>query len=154
MSLSAVLYTRNGSTLSSILSGSQSLTQIVQSNSTSSLNGPHGIAMSWGNSTVLSPGEYWVAIHVSTNNTATGGAATTALGRSVTMFVGAQPATAVVQLAPFGSTTASTQGASIGLGIISTGQTLATLPFNSITQNSTAMQAAKLWADFRNYSLW
>lgn len=153
-SISAVLYSRNISTLSSILSGSNSYTLFAQSNSTSSLGGIQALTMSWGSSTVLPPGEYWVAVHVSTTNTATGGASTTALGRSLSMLVGASAGTAAMGLNPLGQAPAATQGASIGLGLISTGATLASIPFNTITQSGTAAMVAKLWLDMRNYSIW
>jgi hypothetical protein len=154
VSASAVLYSRNVSTLSSMLSASNSYTATWSSNATGTVTGVRGFTADWNATTKLPPGEYWIAVHMSTNNTATGGAATTALGNSVSMMVGASAGTAGLGLDPFFQATQATRGVSVGLGMISTGVTRGTIPFTEITQTGTRAMCAKLWIDMRNWSVW
>lgn len=153
LSASAVLYTLNGSTLSSINSGSASYSYTHTSNNTSSINGARGITLDFNSTTRLPPGEYWMAIHMSTTNSGTG-AASTNLGKSISMLVGASAGSAALGLDPIGQATDATRGASIGLGMISTGATIASIAVSDITQTGTRAMAAKLWLDLRNYSVW
>ena len=154
VSASAVLYTRNVSTLSSVLSASNSYTASWSSNATGSITGARGFTADWNATTKLQPGEYWVAIHMSTANSATGGANTTALANTVSMLIGATAGTAGLGLDPFGQGTQATRGVSVGLGMISTGATRGTIAFSDITQTGTRAMAAKLWIDLRNWSVW
>ena len=155
VSCSAVLYTLNGSTLSSINSASNSYVATWNTNSTASVNGARGLTMDWASSTRLERGGYWIALHMSTQNTSTGGGtASTALGNTISMLVGVTAASAALGLDPFFSATAASRGASIGLGILSTGATRGTIAISDITQTGTRAMCAKLWVDLRNFSLW
>lgn len=155
VSISMVLYTRNGSTLSSINSGGTVFTGFWQSNSTASMAGARGLTVDFASSTYLDPGEYWMGVWVSTNVTNTAGTATTSLGASQSMMCGALAATAALGLDPWAAATTNTRGASVGLGLINSGATQATIAFSNITgQTGNNAQAAKLWVDLRNWSIW
>lgn len=149
MSVSAVLYSRNGSTLSSVLSGSNAISASWSSNATGSVTGPRGFTLDWASSTRLQPGEYWVALHVSTATSYQ-----TSLGNTLSMMVGASAGSAALGMDPIGQAAASSRGAYAGLGVVSTGASMASIPFSGITQSGTRAMVAKLWLDFRNYSVW
>lgn len=152
VSVSAVLYSRNANTLSSILSGSTSYSAFAQSNSTGSLTGPQAFVFTVA-ATTLPPGEYWWALHVSTTNTGTG-ANTTALGRTISMIVADSGGSAAHGLRVFGANTNNSQGAIIGMGAISTDATRATIAFSDITQTGTRAANAHLFYEMRNHTVW
>lgn len=152
-SVSAVLYSRTGSTLSSMLSGSQASWASWSSNATASLAGVNAYVVPWATSAVLDPGEYWIALHLSTTNTATGGAGTTALGNSQSML-GVNPiATAVAGMKPVGVGVNASYGVVSGQGLVSTGATLASLAISNVTVTGSRGVVAALWVELRNYSL-
>jgi len=152
-SLSAVVYSRTGSSLSSMLSGSLASWASWSSNATASLGGMNAYVVPWNTSTVLAPGEYWIALHLSTTNTATGGAATTALGNSQSML-GVNPLnTAVAGMKPVGVGVNASYGMVSGQGLVSTGATLASLAISNVTVTGSRGAAAALWVELRNYSL-
>lgn len=136
MTVSAVLYSRNVSTLSSIASGSTGRTQSWSSNATGTATGVKEIELTFAQTT-LTPGEYFMAFHVSTTNTATGGANTTALGNTVNMILSASIGSAANLAAQWGAQTANSAGLYPGLGIVSTGATRATLAFSDYTMTGT-----------------
>ena len=154
VSASAVLYSLNGSTLSSFLSGSNSYTATWSSNATSSVGGVRAFTMDWANSTRLQPGEYWAAVHVSTATSAFNTSGTSNLTHAMSMLVGVSIGTAAAGMDHWGQATQATRGASIGLGLVSTGNTRGSIAVSQITQSGTRAMVAKLWLDMRNYSVW
>jgi hypothetical protein len=152
-SQSIVLYTRNGSTLSSLASGSATNNVSWSSNATNSMNGAVYLPVAI-NAVTLAPGEYWMAHHLSTTNSAVSGAATTALGVSVSMYANVVVGgSAAHQIRPFGAGTNATYDIAVGNGLISTGATLASVPFTSISNNGTRAVAANLFVELANYSI-
>lgn len=150
LSLSAVLYSRKGSTLSSILSASASFTKTWSSNATASVQGVQQVTLSHA-ATTMTPGEYFWALHGSTTNSATGGANTTALGNGFSGIVTiASAQTALLNPAIWGSATQQSWGGVIGLGGISTGATRATIAISAISQQGSRAYAAMLWFEHRN----
>lgn len=153
-SQSVVLYTRNGSTLSSINSGSATGTATYSSNATASVVGGVFFPVPLASATTLVPGEYWLAAHLSFTNTATGGAATTALGNSATMYVSVLGGTAVyVNMHNLGAGSNNTFGLVPGQGLISTGQTLASIPFTSISATGSRGVLCQVAVQLRNYTI-
>ena len=154
ISISGVLYSLNGSSLSSILSGSNTYTGTWSSNATASVFGARALTMNFNNTTCLAPGEYWWAVHVSSATTAANTSGTSNLTHAFTMGIGAANLTQMLGDDPWGQATAATRGVSVGLGILSTGATRASIAISEIQQTGSRAQAAKLWLDMRNYSVW
>lgn len=154
ISISGVLYSLNGSSLSSILSGSNTYTGTWSSNATASVFGARALTMNFNNTTRLAPGEYWWAVHVSSATTAANTSGTSNLTHAFTMGIGAANLTQMLGADPWGQATAATRGVSVGLGILSTGATRASIAISEIQQTGSRAQAAKLWLDMRNYSVW
>ena len=154
ISLSGVLYSLNGSTLSSILSGSNTFTASWSSNATATVFGARALTFAPGGSTRLPPGEYWWGMHVSSATTAQNTSGTSNLTHAFTMGIGAANLTQMLGADPWNNATAATRGASIGLGLFSTGATRGTIAISDIQQTGSRAQAAKLWVDMRNYSVW
>jgi hypothetical protein len=149
VSVSGVLYTRNASTLSSIGSFGHSLTQTWTSNATATIVGAPVLTATFAGTT-LTPGRYWLALHVSTNNTATGGANTTARANTVSMMLAGSIGSVPNQIKLWGGQTADSVGLYSGLGIISTGATRASIAFSDIVQTGTRAQLAPVAVQFRN----
>lgn len=154
ISISGVLYSLNGSSLSSILSGSNTYTGTWSSNATASVFGARALTMNFNNTTRLAPGEYWWAVHVSSATTAANTSGTSNLTHAFTMGIGAANLTQMLGADLWGQATAATRGVSSGLGILSTGATRASIAISEIQQTGSRAQAAKLWLDMRNYSIW
>lgn len=154
ISISGVLYSLNGSSLSSILSGSNTYTGTWSSNATASVFGARALTMNFNNTTRLAPGEYWWAVHVSSATTAANTSGTSNLTHAFTMGIGAANLTQMLGADLWGQATAATRGVSSGLGILSTGATRASIAISEIQQTGSRAQAAKLWLDMRNYSVW
>jgi hypothetical protein len=149
VSVSGVLYTRNASTLSSIASFGHSLTQTWTSNATATVLGAPVLTATFAGTT-LTPGQYWLALHVSTNNTATGGANTTALANTVSMMLGKSIGSVPNQVKLWGAQTNASVGLYSGLGIISTGATRASIAFSDLVQTGTRAQLAPVAVQLRN----
>lgn len=149
ISASGVVYTRNASTLSSLFSFSQTATQSWSSNATASAQGGKQLTASFAGTT-LTPGQYFVAFHVSTTNSATGGANTTVLGNTISMGLGYAIATGVQQFAAFGAGTSASSGFIGGLGIGSSGATRASWDLSAITVTGTRGAVAPVAFQFRN----
>jgi len=149
VTVQAVIYTRNASTLSSVFSTSHSLTQWASSNATGTITGVMGLTMTHAGTT-LTPGAYWMALHVSTNNTATGGANTTALGRTVNMILANSIGSAANLMKQWGGQTNNSMGLVPGLGIISTGATKATMGLSDIVMTGTRGFLAPVAFQLRN----
>lgn len=148
MSVSGVIYSRNASSLSSVASFSQTHTISWSSNGTATAGGMRAITATLPGAT-LTPGNYWLAVHVSTTNSATGGANTTALGNSISMALG-YAASSIGAFGLWNGNTNATLGIVSGLGAISTGATLASIPFSSITVTGTRMSNAPVAFGLRN----
>lgn len=155
LTLSVVFYSLNGSTLSSIFSGNGTMTASRSSNATGSVTGLQQFTATFAQTT-LNPGVYWMAAHVSTNNTATGGANTTALGNSITMMVPGPFAdgSGAVSMRQWGVGTNDSQGAPMGVGIISTGATRATIGLSDLVVTGSRGVLAKLYVELANTSVW
>jgi hypothetical protein len=151
VTVSGVLYSRNVSTLSSILSFSTGRTQTWSSNATGTVTGVKEIEATFPQTT-LTPGEYFLAVHVSTTNTATGGAATTALGNTVNMILAYSIGSAANLAAQWNAQTANSFGLVGGLGILSTGATRATLAFSDYTMTGTRGFLAPVYFEMRSAS--
>ena len=119
-SLSVGLYTRLGSTLNLASSGVGNETISFSSNTTLSVVGPRIFRCAINAN--MTPGEYYIMYNLSTNNTATGGANTTALANTVSVYGASQIATGTANIfnaAPFGQTTHSTNDIYFGMGLYS-----------------------------------
>jgi hypothetical protein len=149
LSISGVVYTRTASTLSSLFSFSNSMTATWSSNATQTVTGVKALTATFAQTTLL-PGDYWVAFHVSTANSATGGAATTALAVSVSMMMAMSVGSAGVVLKQWGGQSANSQGLGSGLGVISTGATRGTIAFSDYTMTGTRAQLAPVFFGLRN----
>ncbi|MDH4322684.1 MAG: hypothetical protein OEW90_00945 [Betaproteobacteria bacterium] len=150
VSISMVLYTRNGSTLSSVNSGSNTFSGFHQSNSTASMFGARALTVNFASATTLVPDEYWMAVHVRTTTSGQ-----ISLAKSLSMAVLPSLASAMAGLDPFGAATTNTRGAMVGLGIFSTSVTRASIAFSDLTgQAGNSATLANLWVDLRNWSVW
>lgn len=154
VSASAVVYSRNVSTLSSLASFNNTFTQTWTSNATGTVTGVHGFQLT-GAATTLTQGEYFIAVCLSTTNTATGGAATTALGNTVSMILsGSIGSAANLVKVNFGNQTATSLGLIGGQGILSTGATRATIAFSAYTMTGTRGFLAPVALELRNQTWW
>jgi hypothetical protein len=149
VSMSGVVYTRNASTLSSLFSFSNSFTQTWTSNASQTVTGvPFLTATHAG--TTLTPGQYYMALHISTNNTATGGANTTALANTVSVIQAQVIGSAANNVKAWGAQTNASIGMFSGGGIISTGATRATIGLSDIVNTGTRGVLAQYAVGFRN----
>lgn len=123
------------------------------SNASQTMTGVQGLALT-GAATTLTQGEYFVAMHVSTNNTATGGANTTALAKSVSMILADAMGSDAQLVKVWGNQTANSLGLIAGQGIISTGATLATIALSDYTMTGTRGTVAHLAIELRNQTWW
>lgn len=159
ISASAVIYTRNGSTLSSLASGSNTMTVSWSSNVTASVVGVKELTLDIGGTNLFSRGEYWMAVHISTTNTATGGANTTALGNSISMVLAPYDnesgvaARAMALAAPLGSAANATYGMIPGAGLFASNATRGSIAFSTISATSANALAAELYWNLRNYKI-
>jgi hypothetical protein len=144
----AVIYTRNGSTLNPIVGASNTITVSWVSNTgiASSATGPR--LLSFGLATALTPGNYWVGVHISTTSGISSGAATTALNGSLSIIfpsiVGTWTGT---NWGDFNGTTHSSSSPLLYLqGLISSALTATgqTLQASQITQSGTFVPRAGL----------
>jgi hypothetical protein len=152
ISVSGVFYTANSQTLSSLFSFSNSFTNTWSSNNTGTVTGVQGMTASFA-TTTLTAGQYYLALHVSTNNSATGGANTTALANTLSMVLGRAPGSAVLNLKLLGAQSNNSVGLIPGLGIISTGATRASIAFSDYTVTGTRAALAGVGIGLRN-STW
>lgn len=141
VSMSLVLYSRNVSTLSYMTSGSATATASWSSNATGTMNGRIFFDVTFNNTT-LTVGEYWMAQHVSTTNSATGGANTTALTCSVQYIQ--QGMLGVAHR--LGVATSNSVFAALGAGILSTNNTRSSIAFSDYSANASCLFAYNLMA--------
>lgn len=154
--LSAVIYTRNASTLSSIWSGSSAWATTWAATSSSILGGVRQLQCS-GLATTLIPNDYWVAVHISTQSGAAGGStATTNVGASFSMIVLPAGASGALDADPIdGGASNSSRVMFPGLGLYSTAATLASIAFNDAAFSQTSLASlANLAINLRNWSIY
>lgn len=140
--ITAVLYTRNGNSLSSVSSAVGNNQMTWTSNATGSVTGAFFLSVPMN---VNAPADkYWVGVQLSTRATGMTGAATTSLGNTVSMFgVGSAQAGAFSVREP-GANTASSAGWFSGMGMYSGTTNYSTIGFTNLTQIGTGMQRANI----------
>jgi hypothetical protein len=149
MSILFGIYTRSSATLFSLTTITTLFSTSWSSNLTGSVFGMREFSCPINLS--LPPSEYYLLLNLSTTNTGTG-AATTALGNTITLFGGSNLASNV-NFVPFGVSVAASRNHWSGMGIYSVAS--AGIPdqisLSGILQSGTALQRANLLFDFRLY---
>lgn len=141
-SLTACMYTLNGATLSSVSSITTNSEVRWSSNATGSVTGALFFSAPLNVNAVAD--KYWLAVQMSTRATGLTGAATTSLGNSISvMGVGSAQVGAFSAREP-GSSTASSGGWFIGMGMYSGTSNFNTIGLSNITGQGTNMQRANL----------
>jgi hypothetical protein len=147
-----VIYTRNGSTLNPIV-GTTANTTYTWASNTSNYSNIIGLrAASFPIATALTPGEYWVGVHISTTNNSSIGTATTQLANTVSMLCGSTYT--ALNYAEFGSTTGASSNGLFpmqGLCSISISNTTMTFQQSQISVSGVAGFRANIHMIFRNY---
>lgn len=152
MSAYCAIFTRNGSTLSSLSSGSTQTTYTYASNSaghtefiTAAIR-PVSVPVNVS----MTPGEYFVAFNLSTNSSSVG-AATTNLAQSISMMGGNDLQTAA-NYAEIGSQTATSTNWFGGMGVYTAASAGigASLALSNIAQTGTSLSQANIALVFRN----
>lgn len=145
--------TRNGSTLSSLSSGSTQTTYSYASNTAglTDLSAGYLKPISCPININMTPGEYYVGFNVVTTASSVG-LSTTALGQTISMYGGNQIATAS-NYAEIGSNTATNVNLYSGMGLFSVATTgmPASLAFTDINQTGANLSRANIALNFRNY---
>jgi len=148
-SATAVIYTRNASTLSYLTSFNNTGTTFWQSNSTSSVTGAIGMELT-GAVNTLQASDYFIALHFSTTNSATAGANSTLLGNTFTMILGATFATNLDLIHSFGQQTNNSLALIPAMGILSTGASRSSIGISDIVVTGSRAQLAPFYFEFRN----
>ncbi len=139
LSVSGVFYSRNGSTLSSITSFSNTMFQTWNSNNFNTVRGIAFITATLP-AVTLSAGSYWLMLHMSKDSTATGATAnTTGLNCTLQPIVVRNNSDTdfYLNVHPWGNSGATTLGLFPGQGVFSTNATLATVAFSDYDQKNT-----------------
>jgi hypothetical protein len=150
LSATAVFYSRNASTLSSLFSMNNTFSLSFSSNATASCTGVMNFPVTVAQTT-LTEGEYWIALHVSTTNTGTG-AATTALGNSMSMILSGSVGTAALLARPFGQGSATSYNLFHGQGLALTAATMQSVAFTNYQVTGTRAHLAMFAFELRNQS--
>lgn len=130
----AAIYSANGSTLNPIVGHTNSTTHTWASNNSNYSSVLGGRYASFPLATVLTPGEYWLGVHISTNNNSSIGTATTAIANTVSVFLGSF--LTAQNFADFGQTTGVSSVGIIrmqGLASLSISNTTMTFQQSQIT---------------------
>jgi hypothetical protein len=153
MTAFAAIYTKNGSTLSSLSSGSQTIAFTVASNtagSTQMLVGairPVSVPMN----VLMTGGEYYVGYGISTN-TVSSGTATTSNGVTISAMGGLGYSSAIGWVGDFTATTNTSTGMFGGMGVYSAA--ISTVPpavsLSAINQTGSYYSRANIGVVFRN----
>jgi len=152
MSVYAGIYTRNGSTLNTLSSGSTQTTYTYASNSAGQtqlqVNAIRPISCPVNIN--MGAGEYYVGFNIVTNTTSVG-LSTTNLAQSVSMMGGANIQTAV-NYAEFTAATATSTNAYGGMGVYSAATTglPAAISLSAINQTGAALSQANIAVVLRN----
>lgn len=146
------IYTRNGSTLSPLIGASNSATLTWASNS-SGYSQVTGLKyLSFACATVLTPGEYWIGLNMSTTSGLSVGTATTALNASFSMLCGGTSVGGFNGFADFGAVSNNNSGPLLrGLIASVPTSTSQTLQSSQIAQGVGNDVKANFVAIFRNY---
>lgn len=147
----AVIYTKNGATLSSLSSGSTQTTYTYASNTagatylTASAIRPISVPINFN----MAPGEYWVGFNMLTATTSIG-ASTTNPGMTFSVYGGNDVQTAI-NYAEFGSNTATSSNL-FNAGVYSAATTgiVANLSISAINQTGSALSVGNIALVFRN----
>lgn len=141
-SATAVLYTRNGGTLSSLSSATTANQMTWSSNATGSVTGAFFLSIPLNVNAQAD--KYWVGAQISTRATGLTGANTTSLGNTVSMMgVGSVVAGAFSVREP-GAATANSNGWVYGMGMYSGTSNFSTIAFSNLTQQGTNAQRANI----------
>ena len=149
----AAIYTKNGSTLSSLSSGSTAWSLSLASNSAGSTQViPHAVRpMTVPFNINMTPGEYYIGFGVSTNNSSVG-TATTALGNTWSIMGAPIYSSAVPWVEAFSATTNTSTGLFGGHGVYSAA--ISTVPptvsLSAINQTGSYYARANMGLVFRN----
>lgn len=149
----AAIYTKNGSTLSSLSSGSTAWSTSKASNSAgcTQLNGIGIRPMSVPMNVNMTPGEYYVGFGISTN-TSSAGTATTALGNTWSIMGGMIYSSAVPHVGDFTAVTNTSTGLYGGHGVYSAA--ISTVPptvsLSAINQTGSYYARGAVGLIFRN----
>jgi hypothetical protein len=147
-SLTAVIYTLNGQTLSSASSITTASQWTWSSNVTGSATG--NFFLSAPLSLSAAADKYWMGVALSTRATGLTGAATTSLANTLTMFgVGSAQIGAFSAREP-GANTANSNGWFIGMGMYSGTTNFSTIGLSNLTQQGTNAQRANIAFRMRN----
>lgn len=141
-SITAVLYTLNGNTLSSVSSAVTNNQMTWSSNVTGAVTG--GFFLSAPLNVNAAADKYWVGVQLSTRATGLTGAATTSLGNTVSMMgVGTAVLGAVSAREP-GSATSNSAGWVYGMGMYSGTSNFSTIGLSNLTQQGSNMARANV----------
>lgn len=141
-SATAVIYTKNGGTLSSVSSTTTNNQMSWSSNATGSVTGAFFLSLPLNVAAVAD--KYWVAVQLSTRATGLTGAATTSLGNTVSMMgVGSAIAGAYSVREP-GAATANSNGWFYGMGMYSGTSNFSTIGLSNLTQQGTNANRANV----------
>ena len=150
----AVLYSRNGISLNPIVGASNTITVSWVSNTGIASSATGARLLSFGLASTISPGMYWLGLHVSTTSAISTGTATTALNGTLSMLLGGGVASVTATL--LGDFNAATN-ASVNVlwplqGLISSAITATsqTLQQSQITQSGVGLVRANPIVIFRN----
>jgi len=147
-----VIYSLNGSTLNPIVGNTGSTTYSWASDSANYSNIIGLRAASFPLATLLTPGEYWIGLHISTTNNSSIGAATTQLDNSISVLCGSTYT--ALNYAEFGSTTGANTNGLVpmqGLCSISISNTTMTFQQSQISVSGVNGFRANFHVVFRNY---
>jgi hypothetical protein len=141
-SATAVIYTLNGATLSSLSSTTTNNQMTWTSNATGSVTGAFFLSLPLAVSAAAD--KYWVGVQLSTRATGLTGAATTSLANTVTMMgIGSAVYGAFSAREP-GSATANSNGWLKGLGMYSGTTNFSTIGLTNLTQQGTNANRANV----------
>jgi hypothetical protein len=151
LSAYAAIFTRNGSTLSSLSSGSTQTTYTYASNSAGApLYSPAMRPVSVPVNISMTPGEYFVAFNFSTNSTSVG-AATTNYGQTLSIMGGPDLQTAANYAEITAGTATSTNWfGGMGVYTATSAGIGGTLALSNIAQTGASLSAANIALVFRN----
>jgi hypothetical protein len=153
MSAWAGIYTNSASSLVSLSTGSTQTTYSYASNNSgqTQILGSAIRAISVPMNMTLYPGEYFVAFNMLTSASSVG-AATTALGQTLSVYGGANIASAVNAVPEFTQATASSTNLFGGMGVYATSTTAlpAVMSMSDIAQTGSSLSQANIALVFRN----
>ena len=140
-SIWAGIYTNSASTLNSLSTGSTASWVSWNTNATTGVGGLREFTLPLNVN--MTPGHYFVALALSTTNSATGGANSTALGNTMTMYGGNLVGSAV-NPAAFGVATNNTTALYSGMGLYLTtvNSAMTQILLSGIGQTGTQAQRA------------